>query len=359
MAAKKIVYLIGAGATQAEADNKGGEKINLLMKDSKIHGEGISSRIIKRAKSSREWALIIKKGQDIDIEKLISLFTATGLKKNIEVAEKLREFYFNEILNSLFKANILNNPQLTVALLEMHHNDYFLKNVEKLEGIISLNHDNLFQVASHKVYGGLNLGFNFQSDYYKYKTSIPPIIKLHGSFDWLHDIPIKVVPLNTDSKYDPNIQWIPPTILKESKEYPYNKLMGIAYELLVKNCDILRIIGCSLSQNDWNIISLLFNAQYKNYCCNGKNFTIELIIDKNAEKRINSEYSFLNNIVPLGNNTDGDFSLYKDLSDEGEIEKSALSNIFSYWLKIKSMNHLKKGEFNLKKGSYLKEVIEK
>ena len=41
----RVVYLCGAGATQAELDYRGGPVINLLMRDNKETGEGIAARI--------------------------------------------------------------------------------------------------------------------------------------------------------------------------------------------------------------------------------------------------------------------------------------------------------------------------
>ncbi|HLE17226.1 MAG TPA: hypothetical protein VI728_02965, partial [Syntrophales bacterium] len=147
-----------------------------------------------------------------------------------------------------------------------------------LLGVISLNHDHIFQVASKKVYSGVNLGFNFKSNHFKFvNTDCPLLIHLHGAFNFRKDKPIKVLRLTSKTKYHQNMLWIPPTILKESKDYPFNKMMGLSYELISK-CDVLRIIGCSLSQNDWNLISLIFSAQNNQYFFKSDCFKIELIM---------------------------------------------------------------------------------
>jgi hypothetical protein len=257
---KKIVYIIGAGATQAEAAHVG-RQVNLLMKTNDS-GYGISQRVLNTALiGKKQIRRILDIEEEADIEKLITLLTATGLIQNIEYAEILRRKYYNEIIKSLSDAGILYNPELAIALLQMHKNNKFLGR-EKLSGIISLNHDNLFQEASQTVHSYINLGFDFTADDFKPGdiTQAPYLIQLHGSFSWRRSKTIRVVKIKSGSKYDQDMIWIPPSILKETKDYPFNKLTGLAYELLA-NCDILRIVGCSLSQNDWNLISLIFNAQ--------------------------------------------------------------------------------------------------
>jgi hypothetical protein len=45
---KKVVYLWGAGGTQAEVNYLGAHTVNLLMRDSEHLGEGVATRILKR-----------------------------------------------------------------------------------------------------------------------------------------------------------------------------------------------------------------------------------------------------------------------------------------------------------------------
>lgn len=348
---KDVVYLLGAGATQAEADYQGGEPVNLMMKDSKRLGSGVSTRVLRRANIDRNLEI-----QEADIEKLISLLSASGIEEYRATAEELRGLYYKEILDTLSKAGILEKPKLAIGLLEMHKNAVF-KKVENLTGIITLNHDNLFQIASQKVHGCVNLGFKFDSNHFKYDENCiaPYIIQLHGSFNWKNSLTIEVLKLSTKSKYDKEILWIPPAILKEAKDYPYNKLMGLAYELLTKKCNLLRIIGCSLSQNDWNLISLIFNSQYYQYYFNDKNcFKIELIMDHETGEAIKKDYSYLRHLFSIGYLTDGKFSDYKD-----ETRRSTeMYNPFKYWLKTKARNHKKRKELDLVDiGETLKEIL--
>lgn len=351
-APKQIVYILGAGATQAEATHQGGVPINLMMKDSEKLGLGVSSRIKTRINLDR--SLEIR--NEVDIEKLISLLSASGINDYSDKAEQLRKGYFEEIIKSLDKAEVLNKPELAIGLLEMHNNKTF-KKFESLSGIISLNHDNLFQLASQKVHNCINLGFEFRSEHFEFdnEEKSPLIIHLHGAFNWMNTLPIEILKLTTRSKYDKEILWIPPAILKESKDYPYNKLMGLAYEVLTKKCDILRVIGCSLSQNDWNLISLIFNAQYFQYHFNDKNcFRIELIMDHETGETIKKDYSYLKNLYSIGYLKDGSFSDYKN-----KVRRSSeMDNPFKYWLKIKVLYHLKRGEIDLADmGETLKGII--
>jgi hypothetical protein len=344
---KQVVYILGAGATQAEAAYQGGEKVNLLMKDSPLFGEGISTRVLKKARKNK--LLDMPNGGEIDIEKLISLLSATGIEKGRRQADKLRQFYYEEILDGLTKSGILNKPELSIGLLEMHKNKVLSEKFEKLTGIINLNHDNLFQVASQRVHGCIFLGFKFKSkrEFFKDDRRAPLIIKPHGSFDWRGAFPIQVLGLKPKSKYSKNMLWIPPTILKESKDYPYNKLSGLAYEALAKKCNVLRIIGCSLSQNDWNMISLLFNSQYSQYLQYGTCFKIELIMGQRQGEGIKNEYSYLQNIFPIGYLTDGKFDDYKKYNKHDPPITSELSNPYLYWLKTKVQYHIKRNEFDL------------
>ncbi|HDZ85987.1 MAG TPA: hypothetical protein ENH35_05615 [Candidatus Moranbacteria bacterium] len=348
---KKIVYLIGAGATQAEITHKGGEKVNLLMKDSNLLGHGVSRRVLKKANIDR--SLKIK---EADIEKLISLLGNSGIAEYEKYAEELREGYFKEIVKCLSKADILQKPELAISLLEMHKTESFNK-VEKLSAIISLNHDNLFQVASQKVHEFINLGFKFESEEFTNKQgpSAPLIIQLHGAFNWKNSLPIEVLKLTSRSKHESEILWIPPTILKEAKEYPYNKLMGLAYEALTKKCDILRIVGCSLSQNDWNLISLIFNSQYfKYHFMDDSSIRIELIMNHDTGVNIKKEYAYLKELIPIGYLKDGNFSDYKDKKTRTQ----EMGNPFKYWLKTKVNYHQRKKDILIEDmGLSLKNVI--
>ena len=335
----RVVYLIGAGATQAEIDHSGGEKINLLMQDNVVLGEGLATRIIQRAEKYRRLnKTATREGLKTDVEKLISLLDNTGLPGHRAAAEELRQLYRGEIMEGLQKTGVLDEPELAICLLKMHQGKNFTETKERLVGIIDLNHDWLFQVASKKVHGGINLCFPFVSQDFPFEPSAPRIVKPHGSFNWKDSRPIEVGAIKTSRSR--NMLWIPPTIVKESKDYPYNKLIGIAHEMLATDCDVLRIVGCRLSQNDWNIVSLLFNAQYRQSLRRKGCFRVELIMPHSDGESIRKEYSYLQTIVSIAHLKDGDFTLYLDEAHGG----SELQNPFRYWLKTKIRHHMESKE---------------
>ena len=256
----------------------------------------------------------------------------------------MRTSYFRELTDSLVDSGVLKEPHLAIQLLQLHNDPIFLNEVETLSGIITTNHDGLLQVASQQVFEGLNLGFDFQSNAFASRNGgiVPPILQLHGSFTWQFDRPIRVSRF-TQSQRSTNTVWIPPTILKESKNYPFNKLSGQAYELLSRQCDVLRIIGSSLTQNDWNILSLIFNSQRHREVTNGNPFLIELIMSHKTGESIKEECAYLKNITPIGFLTEGNFADYK----EGDVPyDSDMANPFAYWLNEKYEHHRSRGELS-------------
>lgn len=338
---KKIVYLIGAGATQAEVSYRGAKPLNLLMKSNLKLGEGVSEGVLKKCNADSRALLDQDSG---DIEKLISLLSGSGVQKFIKLAQDMRTAYFEEIRDRLAESKVIDNPALARALFEMHSIDQFATSHESLSGVITTNHDGLLQLASQQVFGGLNLGFPFKSSRFSCKTDeqSPPILQLHGSFSWRFDRPIWIRPLKDNTRYEPNTVWIPPTVLKEAKTYPFGKLAGRAYELLAQECDVLRVIGASLTQNDWNILSLIFHAQLHQEFDNTNAFKIELIMSHKGGEWIGKECSFLRNLTSFGYLTDGKFD---DFLDENFKPDEQMKNSFSYWLIQKLSYHSKNGHF--------------
>lgn len=336
---KRIVYLLGAGATQAEVDYLGAHPVNLLMRNT--DREGVAARVLNELNA--RWRRFLGEDEGIDIEKLISLLTASGIDSLLQLAERIRQEYFWDIRNHLVEAEIINQPKLAVGLLDMHNVDHFKENIESLSGILTTNHDGLLQIASQQVFGEVNLGFLFESDdglASAVSANTPPTLQLHGSFTWKFGVPIRVSRLSRRSPYSADTSWIPPTILKESKNYPFNKLAALAYELLVKKCDILRIIGSSLTQNDWNVLSLIFNAQRHRQMARDIPFQVQLIMSQKTGVNISEQCSYLKELIPIGFLTDGKFARYKNKSIPPDMK-----NVFAYWLKEKIYYHRKRGEF--------------
>jgi hypothetical protein len=331
---KRIVYLWGAGATHAEAQRLG-STVSLLMRDSPTQ-EGITTRILRRTGKRALASYGGESAGNVDIEKLISLLVASGSQTHAELADKLRENYFLELRASLHNVGLFGQPELASRLLTMHASPRFKSEAEILKGIITTNHDGLLQLASQRVFGGINLGFEFKSRDYSFSAGAATILQLHGSFTWQFSTPTTVSRFSRTSSYEGTL-WIPPTILKESKSFPYNKLSALAYELMVRECDVLRVIGTSLTQNDWNILSLIFNAQRHIELNGGEPFLIELIMPHDAGERIKSDCAYLKNVFAIGFLTDGNFSEYK--TSELIPADSDLMNPFAYWLSEKLTFH--------------------
>ncbi len=340
--AKKIVYLWGAGATQGELMYSG-SAVSLLMRDVEETGvTGVATRILARLGRKKSENYRAEHGITVDIEKLISLLASTGVAEQQALAELIREYYFFEIRNRLADAALLRFPRLASALMELHRVPSFLAEIEDLRGMITTNHDGLLQVASQKVYGGINVCFPFESSDFRLALGAPPILQVHGSFTWSFGVPTHIHRLRRETTYSSDLVWIPPTTAKESKLYPFNKLSGVAYELLSNQCDVLRVVGCSLTQNDWNVLTLIFAAQRHLIHTGGSSFRIELINSQKTGVWIQKECSFLRNLTPIGYLSEGQFEDYKDdalLTDE-------MKNPFGYWLKEKVMYHLRRGHLS-------------
>lgn len=338
---KQIVYLVGAGATQAEVSYLGAIPVNILMKSTDALGEGIAAGILRRTDGKRP-----SRGTEdtnVDIEKLISLMVASGAPRFADLVSAMRRAYFEEIRDRLHQAKILEQPRLAQALFEMHNDSRFKTDVETLSGVLTTNHDGLLQIASQSVYGGINLGFPFRAheEELVHNEKAPPVLQLHGSFTWKFAVPIQVRPLRHDTTYGMATAWVPPTVLKESRNYPFTKLSALAYELLVRHCDVLRVIGASLTQNDWNILSLIFNAQRHRDLDRSAPFRVELIMSHGSGESLKKECSYIKNLVSLGFLSDGKFDHFRDPEFPLDTE---MRNSFAYWLKEKIKFHKSRSE---------------
>lgn len=363
--AKQIVYLFGAGATFAEVKYRNARPlVNTLMRNIETRDgvflEGVTTRVLR--KYGRVSSLFDGIGVDqaVDIEKLISLLTGSGVESHSKAAEDLRRLYFQDIRRSLRTAKILQQPKLAMGLLQMHDHPAFKANVESLSAIVTTNHDGLLQVASEKVLRAVNLGFPFESNDLTYANGrgTIPILQLHGSLTWRFAVPLKVFPLDAKGQRH-DTMWIPPTIQKESKTYPFNKLHALSYEALSQRCDVLRVVGSSLTQNDWNILCLLFNAQKHRQRVRKGGFRIELIMSQKGGVYVRNSCSFLENALVIGSLSDGDFGKFRDFEERDPTFDSDWANPFFFWLREKLKFHQKQSHFGTEPlNSTMKEIAE-
>lgn len=345
---KKVAYLLGAGATQAEVSYEGPGNVGVLMGDTDDFGDGISTSVLRRLGAEGNK---FRTDKGVDIEKVISLLAGSGIDAHLKLAEKMRRQYFKEICARLVGSMTVGRPSLAITLLEMHRKREFRSKVETLSGILTTNHDGLLQPAFMETFGAVDLGFPFVSTQLSLSKDepVPPLLELHGSFTWRFGTPLEVTMLSKGLEYSADASWIPPTVMKEPKHYPFNKLIALAYELLSKHCDVLRVIGSSLTQNDWNILCLIFNAQRHNLFVGKEPFIIQLIMPQKDGLAIEQSSAYLRNLMPIGSIKDGDFKAYQEWHEEHPQENppssSDLSNPFFYWLKEKINFHQSTRDF--------------
>jgi len=305
MSKKKVVYLFGAGATHAEIINFNKFFDENFTDDNGLLVSNVSKRVMKAAQNIN-WFNKNKKNftsaeGSLNIELLISLFEAnyipdeyiTNLKELVQLDIKKRLTTYRKQRFYLHK-----------SLFELHS-----KNEEKesLIGIISLNYDTVIDEAYKEFHGEPNYCFTSE------RKDDLPLLKLHGSFNWRgkkiygKSKSIPILPIGTNKNY------LSP---------PYNFIWGRAFELLVE-CEVLRIVGCSLSQNDTGLIDLLFKAHLER----GKKIIMEIIDfqPQNSHHPIKTSYGFFHGIVEP---KDIEGTL---IADEA-ISKPEVGNPFKIWL---------------------------
>src|SRR5437763_65869 len=96
---KRIVYMWGAGATQAEISYLGAHTVNLSMRDSEDLGEGVATRILKQLPKRWRSSFAVEGGTDI--EKLISLLSTCNVEAFDKLAATMRRLYFQDIREQL------------------------------------------------------------------------------------------------------------------------------------------------------------------------------------------------------------------------------------------------------------------
>lgn len=329
---QKIVYLFGAGATHAEKTLECKiKKVDYLKKKDELKlgllAKEVSERVIKKLLKKEpeflknfgitEFSLYQNPlgAPCIDVELFISLLEAIKIDEVEEKAKKVRDYFRNDIYDNLFINGKLIHPRLYSALIELHN---LIKDKEELIGFLTLNYDSIFEKSFKLTKNWFDYGLDVEkkSLYFPHKPSQIPLLKLHGSFDWHLSSNVDKIVISSDGKTE-TMQWIPPRLNKEYSNYPYNIIHGKAYELLAQ-CNILRVIGCSLNQNDIGLISLLFKTQHKG----SDPYLIEIIDD---EKRLQELIKRIGMLLSF------DESFYRK-GGWTELERNASKNHFLDWL---------------------------
>ena len=329
-----VVYLFGSGASRAELHRQG--------VDPDVSMTGIGNAVLELSKqrggkySKLQQRLSIPPHQDI--ERVISLLEGFGSKQpeleNIRV--ELRQL-FREYLISQITARGLTS-RLYGALLYIHHHygPAMGQGGEKLAGLLTTNYESLLDQAYAIVHGSIDYGHEYHSDDYKYsRSTVPPLLKLHGSFNWRIDSNDKT--LHVARRFEQLEQpddlsgWIPPSVYKRPSGEVFGAIWKAAATTL-SNCDILRVIGSSLRNEDSSLLSLLFVSQVNSK----KSLNIELIIPPDEARGVDPQEGLINRLSFLGS--------MKPLDDTSAYDPDLVQNdnIFYSWLLMK----LKEAEIN-------------
>jgi hypothetical protein len=323
---KKIAYLFGAGATHAELANL---DTALIEKGHGLLIKNVSARVVERARRSasylQELEMVSGTKGSLNIELLISLIENSKIHGWENKTRRLKQLVQRDI-EAILTISRTRQFYLHNALLEFHkHRE--VQPREQLIGCISLNYDDVLDQAYRRFYGAPNYCLSLEQGTRESKNI--PLLKLHGSFDWSGGLTIRgrtrqieIIPLGSNKTY---------------LHSPYGFIWNWAMEVLVE-CDTLRVIGCSLNQNDVHLIDLLFKANLERR----KAFEIELITPQETGDEIQRNYGFFPKIKTL-----------REL--EGHlIPEPAPDNVFKTWLKYKILGIIR----NQAKGTkYLKTVI--
>jgi hypothetical protein len=187
-------------------------------------------------------------GKPPDIEQVITFLADSPSRGSRTLAaglEKVFEQVLRRRLDEVVAETDPRHSRLYAVLIDMHNVEGL---GEDLNGFLTLNYDGFLEHAiEHHLGVGVDYGVALQPS--KDVDRRIKVVKLHGSFDWSQSWPITH---NVEGKEG---QWIPPGIRKAKERWPFNALWGLGREIL--DCDVLRIVGCNLGPNDWDLVSLL------------------------------------------------------------------------------------------------------
>lgn len=273
---KKVIYLFGAGATQAVIKDIDLDKGLMTSDIQKL----ISKKYPKRGIEDTIWHELITVK---DIEHLISVLEA---QYHYATTEKLRRYYQRALVELAIDISVSDTATLYTVLTDLHMNIPDLD--EELLCFITLNYEDILE-NSIKRHLKCDIDYTILTSRPTKNENPIRVIKLHGSFNWKNSRPVQIRSMKSLADRG-NALWIPPGVEKRKDNYPFNSLWGKAKDFLLE-CDILRIVGCSLSRNDWGLIPILYTVQKFN---DKTNIEIEIIDYLQTGQRIKENYSYLN-----------------------------------------------------------------
>ena len=285
---RKVVYLFGAGASHACVDYWQ-SPYGILMRDLNIPMARAVHDFVTSLGQER-YRVLDDLTNDLihehtDYEHLITFLDDSPSAIHRSFAAELRR-QFEKVLRERLNHNETDlGPDrftLYAILLDM----YNVKGCpETLHAALTINYDNFIEAAATATGHALDFGIAVPEDAAELAKTLK-LIKLHGSFLWEDTWPI----LAHVANHDGSPLWIPPGIYKAKERYPFNLLWGVARELL--QCDVLRIIGCNLSGNDWDLLSLLFTTRHAGAAA-GTPYEVEIVDSPKHARLLSCRYPYL------------------------------------------------------------------
>jgi hypothetical protein len=324
---KRVVYLLGSGATQGVI--KHAENRSLLTGDIQdfIRDELQNPDAVF---TDKIWNEIIK--DDRDVEHLITVLDS---QYKHETANQVRKYYRKAIVSL---AGRLTNPlpnNLYTYLVDLHVRGR-LRDHEQLTCFLSLNYEDILERSVEDRIPGVSLDYVIETDLSQApQGDVIPVLKLHGSFNWVNSRPIGLAEMGSID--DEHTLWIPPGVDKKRENYPFNLLWGRAVEY-IQNADVIRVLGCSLSRNDWGLIPVLYTAQSLSI---RKGLKIELIDYRESVDSVVNNYRYLNfdqfiDLPEVRKYKPRGSELSRDAAGEFySISNKNTVNIFESWLNAK------------------------
>jgi SIR2-like protein len=335
---RRVVYLLGAGATHGAIGSSGGTT-NLLMAG--LLPDLLSEMRALLGEDAARNALVGRLineviDDDTDFEQLTTFLEDAPSEAHRELAATFKKIFFNVLQNRLEEAASALGPEhseLYAALVDMHQ---VHGSDEQLVGFLTLNYDGFLE---HAIETRLGLSVDYGISVRRAAPVDSPsirVLKLHGSFSWADAWPMSI------ATGDSTARWIPPGIRKAKGDYPFNAIWGLAREML--DCDVVRIVGCRLGGNDWDLISLLFTTMHAH--ADGRTYELEIIGRPRSARELKERFPYLEaksllEIEGLGEAMvaellGGDPIRFRSLDDEqqrlAEDAANKLGNPFEYWL---------------------------
>ena len=350
----RVVYLFGAGASHA-CVKRVGSPHGILMRDLTLPLQLKLGKLVNGGFSDIQSLidLVNSVDEDTDFEHLITFLDDVPSIRHREFAKEMRKAFESVLRDKLeiIREETKKDPiDLYEVLLDMHNVDQF---PEMLHGIITINYDEYIEKAIENVFDR-PADFGIRVDPPSPETNGPTLLKLHGSFGWKDTWPI-----SRGNALDATL-WIPPGINKAKQAYPFNVLWGSAREMLA--CDVLRVVGCRLGPNDWDLISLLFTMRHAGLEHRPQ---IEIIDAPNHVNKLKKDFPYLDvhsilDVEPIGSEIINEITArppqrFEDFEEEDQ--QDILRNVgnsrnwFDLWLNRKVKHHSEEiGDVSTPKG---------